>query len=146
MTRQKPSNNTPTRPRAKGHCFGRSAKFGLLAIALLLLVLIRDDLGSAEGRAKLRAIATSLFSSADTYIFAGVLIVNALLYSLIIKYVYPTSADTRRGIARAVMLLKNDEFSDSDGSEIKHFFLIFILPVLFFASGTAEYQFLRKWL
>ncbi len=45
------------------------------------------------------------------------------------------------------MLLKADDFDpQSEGNELKHFFLIFVLPVLFFAAGAVEYQLLRAWL
>jgi hypothetical protein len=88
-----------------------------------------------------------MVSSADTYVCGGVILVNALVYSLIISHVYPTGADTWRGIRKTMMLFKGNEFfTDSDGDELKHFFLIVVLPFLVLAAGTVEYRFLREWL
>lgn len=132
---------------SKRHRLGRFTKLGLVVIALLLLVQVWDDLRSATGRRELLAKAMAWLSSVDTYIFGGVLLVNSLLYALMIRYLYPTGADTRRAVARAIMLLKADDFDpQSEGSEIKHFFLIFVLPVLFFAAGAVEYQLFKAWL
>ena len=134
-------------PALKRHRLGCFTKFGLVVIALLLLAQIWDDLRSATGRRELLAKAMALLSSVDTYIFGGVLLVNSLLYALMIRYLYPTGADTRSAVARAIVLLKADDFDpQSKGSEIKHFFLIFVLPVLFFGAGTVEYQLLKAWL
>jgi len=134
-------------PALKRHRLGRFTKLGLVVIALLLLAQIWDDLRSATGRRELLAKAMALLSSVDTYIFGGVLLVNSLLYALMIRYLYPTGADTRSAVARAIVLLKADDFDpQSKGSEIKHFFLIFVLPVLFFGAGTVEYQLLKAWL
>jgi hypothetical protein len=88
-----------------------------------------------------------MVSSADTYACGAVVLVNAAVYSLITAYFYPTGAETWRGIGKTMMLFKGNEFSkDSDGDELKHFFLILVLPFLFFAAGTVEYRFLREWL
>ncbi len=116
-------------------------------IGLLLLAMLWPALQRAQGRRELWTKTVELFRSGDTYIFAAVLLVNSLLYSLLVLRFYTSGDKTARGLARAIMLLKADDFNpDSEGNEIKHFFLIFVLPVLFIAAGTAEYQLLKNWL
>ena len=140
-------------PVAKRPRLGCFTKFGLIVIAILLLVYLKLYLKpyfqSAAGRRELLAKTITLFSSPETYIFGGVLLPNVLLYSLMMRYLYPTGADTRRGIGRAIMLLMRDREgfgSDPAEGELKHFFLIFVLPILFYGAGTVEYQYLKEWL
>ena len=139
------ADGQPPPPRRR--CVSRFSKFGILIIGLLLLALLWPTLQHAQGRRELWTKAVELLRSGDTYIFAAVLLVNSFLYSLLVLRFYPTGAKTARGLARAIMLLKADDFnSDSEGNELKHFFLIFVVPVLFIGAGTAEYQFLKDWL
>jgi hypothetical protein len=125
---------------------GRFTQFGLTVIGLLLLISLCGHLGTAAGRGFLWDRAMSLLSSPDTYIALLVILVNSLVYSLIIKGLYPTSRATLRGLSQAVMLVKGDEFRDSQGGEIGHFFMIFLFPFLVLAAGIAEYQWLKAWL
>jgi hypothetical protein len=135
-------------PRSKRPpLLGGFTKVGLVTIALLLLALIWDDLRTVEGRALLWDRTRGLLSSIDSYAFVAVLLVNSLVYSLIIKHVYRDGKATLRGLARAIMLLKSDEHDmNSDGSEIGHFFLIFVLPAMVFGAGVVEYRLLTTWL
>ena len=134
-------------PPPKRRWVSRFSKFGILIIGLLLLALLWPALQHAQGRRELWTKTVEFLRSGDTYIFAAVLLVNSLLYSLLVLRFYPTGAKTTWGLARAIMLLKADDFNpDSEGNELKHFFLIFVLPVLFIGAGTAEYQLLNDWL
>ncbi len=133
-------------PPPKRRWVSRFSKFGILIIGLLLLALLWPTLQHAQARRELWTKTVELLRSRDTYIFAAVLLVNSLLYSLFVLRFYPTGGKTARGLARAIMLLKADDFNpDSEGNELKHFVLIFVLPVLFFGAGMAEYHLLKQW-
>jgi hypothetical protein len=134
-------------PPPKRRCVSRFYKLGILIIGLLLLAQLWPALQHAQGRRELWIKTVELLWSRDTHIFAAVLLVNSLLYSLLVLCFYSTGAKTARGLARAILLLKADEFNpDSEGNELKHFFLIFVLPVLFIGAGTVEYHLLQEWL
>ena len=145
---QPPPLPAPTRaPQRKPPIIGRFTQFGLTVIGLLLLVSLCRHLGSAEGRSFLWDRGTSLLFSLDTYIALVVILVNSLIYSFIIKYLYPTGWATLRGLGQAVMLVKGDDICpDTDGGEFGHFFMIFIFPFLVIEAGLVEYQWLRAWL
>ena len=135
------------RPYRRPPIIGRSTKVGLTIIAVLLSVRLWDELRTVEGRSFLRDRATSLLLSPDTYIALVVILVNSLIYSLIIKYLYPTGRATLRGLGKAAMLLKGDHICpDGDGGQFGHFFMIFVFPFLVIAAGLAEYQWLKAWL
>lgn len=141
---------TNGRPQArKQPLLGRFSKVGILIIGLLLLAYVWPQLQEPQSRRALWGKTIALFFSADSYIFAVVLLINSLLYSLIIYVFYPTGTKTAKGLARVIMFFKRDTDSfvpDSDKHELKHVFLILVLPVLVFAAGTAEYQLLQQWL
>ena len=141
------ANDRPPPPNRRR--LNRFIKVGILIMGLLLLAQVWPQFQDPQGRRALWTKTVELLRSMDTYIFAGVLLFNSLLYSLIVFYFYPTGAKTAQGLARVIMLFKRDTdgfVPDSDKAELKHFFLIFVLPVLVFATATAQYQFLKKWL
>ncbi len=140
------SANPPV-PASRPRAFGTFTKAGLVIIGLLLVAQIWPDLQSADGRRELWTRAITLLRSAETYILGGVLLANALLYALLMRWCYPTAIAASRGLALAIGLLKRDELDvASTGSELKHFFLVFVLPVLVFAAGIAEYHLLKEWI
>lgn len=145
---QPPPLSGPTRaPQHQPPLIGRFTQFGLTVIGLLLLISLCGHLGTAEGRSLLWDRATSLLFAPDIYIALLVILVNSLIYSLIIKGLYPTSRATLRGLGRAVTLVKDDDLCpEPEGGEIGHFFIFFLFPVLVFAGGFAEYQWLKAWL
>ena len=108
-----------------------------------------NKLRTAEGRTLLWDRATSLLGSPETYIALAVILVNSLVYGLIIRYLYPTTRTTLRGLALALsglMALKADDHIDHQPGETTHLFMIFVFPVLVIAAGFAEYQSLKDWL
>ncbi len=118
-----------------------------MVVAVLVLVRLWDDLRTAEGRSLLLTSARALLGSPDTYIAFYVLLVNSAIYAVVIKCVYPTGGAIFRGLGKAIMLAKGDEFAThTQPGGIRHFFIIFLLPVFLLQAGFAEYRWLTAWL
>ncbi len=133
-------------PAAKQRYLGLFTKAGLIVIALLMGAQIWPELKSAAGRRELWTKTIALLCSTDTYIFGAVLLANSLVYALLLRWFYPTAAAASRGLALAIRFVKRDELDvASDSSELKHFLLVFVLPILVLAAGIAEYHLLKEW-
>lgn len=103
---------------------------------------------TAHGREILYTIVTSAFSSLDFYLAFLLIVFNGLLYALIIRHVYSDTSKTLQGITRGLYLLMGPEGpnKDSDGTELDHFFMVFVLPFVFIAAGWGEFYALKAWI
>jgi len=140
----------PTAHRRAG--IGRIGRVGLILIpCLLLLLAIKANwprLRTAEGRREVVSEVVTTLRSQDTYIAVLVVIANCWLYGLLTTRLYPTTAHVRRGLGRAAMLVAGTDQDPGDtrdlAVELKHFLLIFILPLLFIAAGIVEYRLVKQ--
>jgi hypothetical protein len=131
---------------------GRTTLAGLILIlCLFLLLAIKANwpwLQTDEGRHEVAGEVTTTLRSQDTFIAAFVVVVNVWLYAALTKRLYPTGADVRRGLRDAAMLMAGTDMDPGDtrdtAAELKHFFLIIILPFVFIAGAIGEYHVIKR--
>ena len=78
------ANDRPPPPNRRR--LNRFIKVGILIMGLLLLAQVWPQFQDPQGRRALWTKTVELLRSMDTYIFAGALLFNSLLYSLIVFY------------------------------------------------------------